>query len=168
MDTDNKPQRLAKIATELNVGTSSIIEFLAKKGHKIDTNPNTKIPAELLPLLRKEFSDSVSLKEQSLDISARSKEKKVAPTETVSEAPRFEEEKIEEKEFLIKDSSGFTGPKIVGKIDLPDPSKKKKTEEVQPKEMQPEEAKTTGASVVEPTQEEPVAQAEKSLEEPPK
>ncbi len=168
MDTDNKPQRLAKIATELNVGTSSIIEFLAKKGHKIDTNPNTKIPAELLPLLRKEFSDSVSLKEQSLDISARSKEKKVALTETVSEAPRFEEEKIEEKEFLIKDSSGFTGPKIVGKIDLPDPSKKKKTEEVQPKEMQPEEAKTTGAPVVEPTQEEPVAHAEKSLEEPPK
>lgn len=128
MDTDNKPQKLATLAAELNVGTNSIVDFLAKKGHKIDSNPNVRIPVELLPLLRKEFSDSISLKEQSLDISARSKEKKVGTVETAAEPQRFEEEKSEEKELLIKDSSGLEGPKIVGKINLDEVNKKKTAE----------------------------------------
>lgn len=128
MDTDNKPQKLATLAAELNVGTNSIVDFLAKKGHKIDSNPNVRIPVELLPLLRKEFSDSISLKEQSLDISARSKEKKVGTVETAVEPQRFEEEKSEEKELLIKDSSGLEGPKIVGKINLDEVNKKKAAE----------------------------------------
>ena len=44
--SDTKTTRLSKIARELNVGISTIVEFLHKKGVKIDSNPNEKITSE--------------------------------------------------------------------------------------------------------------------------
>ena len=41
-------KRLNKAAKEFNISSDRVVEFLASKGHKIDTNPNTKIPAELV------------------------------------------------------------------------------------------------------------------------
>ena len=38
-----KQLRLGQIATKLNVGRNTIIDFLNKKGVDIDSNPNTKI-----------------------------------------------------------------------------------------------------------------------------
>ena len=49
------PIRLRKAAQEFNVGTSTIIEFLEKKGHPLEDNPNTKIPEDLYELLVVEF-----------------------------------------------------------------------------------------------------------------
>ncbi|HOY37778.1 MAG: translation initiation factor IF-2 [Bacteroidales bacterium] len=151
MDTENKPQRLAKIAAELNVGISSIVDFLAKKGHKIDSNPNSKVPFELMPLLRKEFSDSVSLKEQSNDISQRTKERKAVLTEVHSEPvkPEHPKHEVEDKELLIKDSSGLEGPKIVGKINLDELNKpvKKPVEPAKTTTAEPEAKKVEPAKI---------------------
>ncbi|MCL2042000.1 MAG: translation initiation factor IF-2 [Bacteroidales bacterium] len=51
------PIRLTKAAQEFNVGTSTIVEFLEKKGHRLENkeNPNTKIPEDLYQLLVVEF-----------------------------------------------------------------------------------------------------------------
>ena len=38
-----KPIRLGKAAGELNVGMSTLVEFLDSKGIKIDANPTTKL-----------------------------------------------------------------------------------------------------------------------------
>ena len=38
-----KPIRLGKAASELNIGVSTLVEFLESKGMKIDSNPNTKL-----------------------------------------------------------------------------------------------------------------------------
>jgi len=51
----SNPIRLRKAAQEFNVGTSTIIEFLEKKGHFLEDNPNTKIPEDLFKLLVVEF-----------------------------------------------------------------------------------------------------------------
>ena len=37
-------KRLSRVARECNVGIQTIVEFLAKKGFFIDSNPNAKIP----------------------------------------------------------------------------------------------------------------------------
>ncbi len=42
-----KGTRLSKIAREFNVGISTIVEFLNKKGHNVDSNPNTKITEDI-------------------------------------------------------------------------------------------------------------------------
>jgi translation initiation factor IF-2 len=60
-----KPIRLGKAAGELNVGISTLVEFLDSKGVKIDANPNTKLEEEHFDLLRKEFAADLDLKEQS-------------------------------------------------------------------------------------------------------
>jgi translation initiation factor IF-2 len=56
--------RLSKIAREFNIGTSTIVEFLAKKGISIDTNPNTKISQDAFDMLAKEFQKEKSLKDE--------------------------------------------------------------------------------------------------------
>ena len=60
-----KPIRLGKAASELNVGVSTLVEFLESKGMKIDSNPNTKLEEDQMDMLRSEFSADVDLKEQS-------------------------------------------------------------------------------------------------------
>ena len=46
-----KAIRLSKAAREFNVGLSTIIEFLHKKGFDLNMNPNTKISEEMYDLL---------------------------------------------------------------------------------------------------------------------
>lgn len=54
MTDDIKATRLSKAAREFNVGISTIVEFLHKKGFDLDPNPNTKLPQEAYILLVKE------------------------------------------------------------------------------------------------------------------
>ncbi len=60
-----KTQRLGKTAGELNVGVSTIVDFLATKGITVDSNPNTKLEPEHFELLRTQFAADLNLKEQS-------------------------------------------------------------------------------------------------------
>ena len=48
-------KRLSKVARELNVGISTIVEFLGSQGKEVSANPNTKIDEELYMLLLEEF-----------------------------------------------------------------------------------------------------------------
>ena len=60
-----KPIRLGKAAGELNVGVTTLVEFLESKGVKIENNPNTKLESEHYEILQKEFADDQTFKEQS-------------------------------------------------------------------------------------------------------
>lgn len=60
-----KATRLSKAAREFNVGISTIVEFLHKKGFDIDSNPNSKIPPEAYSLLLDEYSTDLSVKKES-------------------------------------------------------------------------------------------------------
>ncbi len=144
--------RINKIASDFNVGTKTIIEFLQKKGFNDDFNPNTKVTEEMYGLLEKEFSKDQSIKQQSekLNAEARNKPKK----ETLS---------IEETEEMVAVNVEPTkGPTILGKIDLDHKSAPKKEE---PKvEEKVEETPAPEPEVPEAKQEpepEPVAEEEK-------
>lgn len=54
--------RLNKVTRDLNVGITTVVEFLQKKGYTIEANPNTKITDEQYDLLVKEFSTDKDLK----------------------------------------------------------------------------------------------------------
>ncbi len=64
--------RLSKLTREFNVGVHTIVEFLHKKGFDIDSNPNTKVSAEAVQLLEKEFKVDLSIKKESEKISLKS------------------------------------------------------------------------------------------------
>ncbi len=55
---EEKMMRLSQVARQLNVGTATIQEVLAAKGHKVDNSPNAKINQEQFDVLAREFKTS--------------------------------------------------------------------------------------------------------------
>ena len=112
-------QRLNKIARELNVGISTMVEFLHKQGFEdIIDNPNTKISDEQHLVLLKEFSSDVEVKKKSESIreSRHNKDANKA-TITLDKGPHEQVEK-EVEETTKVETPKHEGPKIIGKIDL--------------------------------------------------
>src|SRR5882724_5745482 len=63
-----KTIRLSKAIKEFNLSLDHIIDFLAMKGHKIESNPNAKLPGEAYDLLQKEFQPDKIAKEEALKV----------------------------------------------------------------------------------------------------
>ncbi len=49
---------------EFNIGLSTAVEFLASKGHKVESNPSAALTSEQYGLLQKEYSSSAALKKE--------------------------------------------------------------------------------------------------------
>jgi len=56
--TDSKTYRLGRVAGELDVGISTMIDFLKNEGIQIDTNPNSKLDPDIYQLLKTRFNKS--------------------------------------------------------------------------------------------------------------
>ena len=63
MSEEPKNIRLNKAAKELNVGIPTMVEYLAKKGHQVDANPNARLTAEQYALLTTAFQSERQVKE---------------------------------------------------------------------------------------------------------
>ena len=63
MSEEPKNIRLNKAAKELNVGIPTMVDFLAKKGHKVDPNPNARLTPEQYALLATAFQSERQVKE---------------------------------------------------------------------------------------------------------
>ena len=63
MSEEPKNIRLNKAAKELNVGIPTMVEYLAKKGHHIDANPNARLTPEQYALLATAFQAERQVKE---------------------------------------------------------------------------------------------------------
>jgi translation initiation factor IF-2 len=138
MTEDVKATRLSKAAKEFNVGISTIVEFLHKKGFELDPNPNTKLPHEAYLLLVKEYSTDISVKKESekLILKDLHRKKESVSIDDVSEKSASEESDMDE-EILVTDSTGAKKTvdikteikkpdiKLVGKIDLEKSAKTK-------------------------------------------
>lgn len=98
--SDNKAQRLSKVAKELNVSIGTITDFLKGKGHVIENNPMTKISDEIYSILAKEYQSEKAAKEEAKQLTSSAKAKK----ESISldeEAKKPEVKKQEEEELII-------------------------------------------------------------------
>ena len=60
--------RLSKAAREFNIGISTVVEFLSRKGFTVDRDPNGKLNEEMYILLKKEFATEKHVKEESKKI----------------------------------------------------------------------------------------------------
>ena len=147
MTEDIKVTRLSKAAREFNVGISTIVEFLHKKGFDLDPNPNTKLPHEAYILLVKEYSTDISVKKESEKLILKDLHRKKESVSIDDFSDKVESDDQErDDDILVKDSSGikttvdikteFKKPdiKLVGKIDLEKTLKPKVEKAVPPKE----------------------------------
>ena len=181
--------RLNKVQGELNLGLSTIVEFLQKKGFEIKEDPNAVVPEEGYKLLMEEFSADKKARIQSDNFTKerQNKEKpKAAPVEApkaeepkpvvkpAPEAPKKEEPKAMEqpKQEEKKPESKIV---ITGRIDLDalkKPAKKEAKQEVKPtpkkEEVKPvEQPKTEEPKATQPA-EPPQTEKPKPVAEEPK
>ena len=140
-------QRLSKVARELNVGISTIVDFLETKGVTIDAKPNTKLDAEVYDIVSQEFASDKGAKEESKNVSMPSTDresvsiegnkadvegtpaaenedesiliKNIPADEVVETPPVVEEKEPNSVEILPADNTDDDGKvKVLGKIDL--------------------------------------------------
>jgi translation initiation factor IF-2 len=103
MSEGAKTLRLSKVAKEFNLSLGKIVEFLASKGHQIESNPNAKIGDGEYGLLLKEFSSDKSAREEAENV-AQNTTKIKRETILLSDvkAKRLKEEE-DADEIVIKD-----------------------------------------------------------------
>ena len=142
MTTESKKQswRLSQVARKLNVGTKTIVSFLAEAGHKVSHDTNAKIDKEQYRAIEREFATSALDKEEAsmVDIGVSLNQDIVLHTEESSrQAIRKQEEKIRIKNLSSAEEIAVTaapsapasqedkhrlkGPKIIGKIEIEKP-----------------------------------------------
>ena len=130
-----RPIRLGKAAGELNVGMTTLVEFLESKGVTIDGSPNTKLAPEQYEMLRTEFAADQNLKEQ-----AKMSTTAVEKRETISLRDKKEDEPAVSLDEAIEP---------LQEASVPEPSVEPESEPIQEKQLEPEELVATEASVEE-------------------
>ncbi|PKP04502.1 MAG: translation initiation factor IF-2 [Bacteroidetes bacterium HGW-Bacteroidetes-6] len=162
MDNNSGAKRLGKVATELNVGVSTIIEYLNKNGFPVD-NPNAKIGEEAYNALLKAFHSDRTEKQESMRIQLTAKKEvqlnqddeaetvveEDVPTPAKEKEVVAEVEKAEEvTEVIPEQENKKPGLKIVGHVNLE--KTKKEKEVVETVETKIETVKEEETVVVEP------------------
>jgi len=158
--SEDKPIKLFTAAKELNIGTGTIVDFLATKGYKVEKHPMTQLDRDMYSALLKEFAFDKSIKEEAKQISI-GKIRKEEPGQTDQKPVETRRSRdFENEEILIKNVNQFNTPpapavekpktepvaekreerndvlpgvKVVGKIDLNDKGGVKPTPPVEKK-----------------------------------
>ena len=169
---------LVKIAKELNVGTSTIVDHLNLNGFEIDNKPNAKISDEMYDELLKEFQKSIAIKEQAdqLVIGSRVNTKKedepaaVAPPlfnfqPAGTPEPKKEENPVTE---ITNEETTEAAPKPSEPVELEEtPIEEPVAEEIKQEDPKQEEPKLEEqAPAEEPKSEEAPAPVEEKEEAP--
>ena len=140
--------RLNKVTRDLNVGITTVVEFLQKKGFAIEASPNAKITEEQYAVLVKEFSTDKNLKKETEKfIQERQNKDRNKPTVSIEkEEPKKEEEIDLRPKF-----------KTVGKIDLDSLNKRPSAPKAEEKVEEPVKVEAPKAAAQpEPKTAEPV------------
>jgi translation initiation factor IF-2 len=137
-----KSIRLSKVVKEFNIGISTVVDFLQKKGIQVESNPNAKITEEAYEILLKEFQSEKAVKEESKLVGLNKVQRETVTLDDSVE--RKEPRKTQEQEeIIIKNLENVSddvikpkieekAPKVVGKIELAESKPKKKAEKAEP------------------------------------
>ncbi len=161
--------RLVKIASELNVGTSTIVEYLNSHGFEIEDKPSAKVTDEMHEVLVKEFQKDRVIKEQADQLifgtrpattqrkDAPVKEKPASTgTKEKEEVATLEVKKEEPAPVVERPRLLQSRLKVIGKIDLD-----KQNNPVKPAELET----PPPPPIVEPPVEQPTAPPTPVVEE---
>lgn len=152
--------RLSQAARKLNVGKDTILEFLSKKGHEVENNPNAKLTPEQFALLSKEYASSATEKLEASGLTIGTKHVENPLVEAEKEAKKQAEE---EAGLLIKNLVAKEQPKKEKEKEQP---KEKEKEEPKPEKVERERPVLDGIKVVGKIDLEKKEPAKKKKEEP--
>jgi len=138
--SEDKSIKLFTAAKELNIGTGTIVDFLATKGYKVQKHPMAQLDGDMYNALLKEFAVDKIIKEEAKQISIG----KIRKEDTV----QFPEKPIEHRrsrdfeneEILIKNAGHHFTPPVV--------AEKPKHVEPQPEKVEDHNEILPGVKVV--------------------
>ena len=139
------PLKLIQIVKELNVGLSTLVEHLAKKGYEVENKPTAKITDQMYSELLKEFQKSGDIKQQAKSVSfgagkTGKEEHEVAIAEPAKAVVTPNVEATPERpEGAIQ----LQRPNVLGKIDLSSRLQQRTKEKEKPEVTQPAAAKVS-------------------------
>lgn len=154
--------RLSKAIKDLNVGLSTAVDFLAKKGHKIPSDINFKISDEEYLLLAKEFNKDMALKLESERISQERQTKEKGETIAIEGYNKKKKETNDEFIHTEVDKEHRPHIKEVGHIDLNKKPEMPKVEKTPEKQEKPKEEEKVEVKKAEPQQ--PVEKVQTEVE----
>ena len=171
--SEGKTTRLNKVLRELNISLDRAVEYLADKGHEIESRPTTKISGDVYQVLLDGFQTDASKKAASKEVGEEKRKEKEAiraELEAKQEEKRAEEAK---KEEVLKAKAKKLEVKTVGKIDVdnigkPAAKKVEVKEEVKEVEVEAdvpkaEKPKEPVVETLKPTEEKPVVEEVKEV-----
>src|SRR5258708_36632017 len=94
---EDKGIRLGQASRKLNVGHNTILDFLAKKGIKVENNPNAKLTGDQFAMLAKEYASSASEKLEASGLTIGGKHGEVP---AVKQEPEVHRKKSDEEESM--------------------------------------------------------------------
>ena len=166
--SEGKTTRLNKVLRDLNISLDRAVEYLADKGHEIESRPTTKISSEVYQVLLDGFQTDASKKAASKEVGVEKRKEKEAiraELEAKQEEKRIEDAK---KEEVLKAKAKKLEVKTVGKIDIDNLGKPAAKKEVEVKPETPEVVVTPevqATEVPEAVKEAPVAKEVEELKE---
>jgi len=162
--------RLSKVAKELNVSVGTLADFLNSSGSKIESNPNAKITDAQYAIVRKEYEgekktkdEAVLIQKEKETVYAEEEAKKAQAAEAAPKAAPV----VVAPEPAKREKVKLEGPKITGKIELPESPKKGKaaTKEKEAPEVK-EEAKPKKGTAKKEEEVKPVVEEVKPVPPP--
>ena len=126
--SEDKSIKLFTAAKELNIGTGTIVDFLATKGYKVQKHPMAQLDSDMYNALLKEFAVDKIIKEEAKQISIGKirKEEPVHFPEKPAEHRRSRD--FENEEILIKNIGHHFTPPVAEKIKPVEPAPIEKAE----------------------------------------
>jgi translation initiation factor IF-2 len=167
--SEEKMMRLSLAARKLNVGLSTITDFLSQKGFDVDSKPNSKISEEQFSMLAKEYASSAMEKEEASGLTIGKKHGGNVVIDSDGETTSKKDD--DEEKILIKNAGSSSsarvetpparvpsdtkpaaevhkseapklqGIKVLGKIDLDNRKKKEEPKTDAPKVESPKDEK---------------------------
>ncbi len=153
-------KRLNAVVKELNVGMTTLVDFLGKKGHVIEAKPTSKLTEDQYNILLSEYSSEMKVRQEANKLGKeRSKPKDVVHEIAKPKPAVVEEEEEEEERILIKSGLVNTAKKAE--------ETKPQVEETKPKEIAPAPVSQTPPPLPEPVEDfKPPVLEEKPLPPP--
>ncbi len=103
--------KLIKACKELNIGMSTAVEFLAKQGMSIDTDPNLRIDDDVYMKLAKEFNKDMALRLEADRQQQERKERDIQKVLTVDTAQQEADRKAAEEARKAKEEAAQAAKK---------------------------------------------------------
>ncbi len=132
--------RLSKAAREFNIGVSTLVDFLLKKGFTIEKDPNSKLSEEMYSLLMKEFATEKHVKEEAKKIGLNFAQHETITIDNKRLISKDNEKELDEPLYIKNaaleyNTKLFDSPKKASEPVKEIPKEEKKKEEISEKEI---------------------------------